>query len=204
MGITMMKWNTALQMMESDEEDEGDAEFAVEISKQELVTAGLTFALFLDRPIRRSMRSEGWRLSWRTFRPAMISLWNMATPCRWVMFYCNPAELVLDSSISKNSNYRLNLVPQILQIRGLWVSLRQLLGRRRVAAMWAGWEISFVFSAWLLIQISFFLFSVHFSSAIVQVFGAVIMMHRIYCNRVYLFNPIPSFIAIVLLTQVFA
>ena len=29
-------------MMESDEEDEGDAEFAVEISKQELVTAGLT------------------------------------------------------------------------------------------------------------------------------------------------------------------
>ena len=31
-------------MMESDEEDEGDAEFAVEISKQELVTTGLTFA----------------------------------------------------------------------------------------------------------------------------------------------------------------
>ena len=61
-------------MMESDEEDEGDAEFAVEISKQELVTAGLTFALFLDRPICRSMRSEGWRLSWRIFRPAMISL----------------------------------------------------------------------------------------------------------------------------------
>ena len=66
--------NIVLQMMESDEEDEGDAEFAVEISKQELVTAGLTFALFLDRPIRRSMRSEGWRLSWRIFRPAMISL----------------------------------------------------------------------------------------------------------------------------------
>ena len=35
-------------MMESDEEDEGDAEFAVEISKQELVTTGLTIiALFL-------------------------------------------------------------------------------------------------------------------------------------------------------------
>ena len=37
-------------MMESDEEDEGDAEFAVEISKQELVTAGLTIiALFRDQ-----------------------------------------------------------------------------------------------------------------------------------------------------------
>ena len=31
-------------MMESDEEDEGDAEFAVEISKQELVTTGLNIA----------------------------------------------------------------------------------------------------------------------------------------------------------------
>ena len=62
-------------MMESDEEDEGDAEFAVEISKQELVTTGLTIiALFRDRPIFRSMRSEGWRLSWRIFRLAMISL----------------------------------------------------------------------------------------------------------------------------------
>ena len=49
-----------------------------------------------------------------------------------------------------------------------------------------------------------FFFSVHFSSAIVQVFGAVIMMHRIYCYRVYLFNHIPPFMAIVLLTQVFA
>ena len=39
-----------LQMMESDEEDEGDAEFAVEISKQELVTTSLTnIALFRDR-----------------------------------------------------------------------------------------------------------------------------------------------------------
>ena len=33
-----------MQMMESDEEDEGDAEFAVEISKQELVIFILGFS----------------------------------------------------------------------------------------------------------------------------------------------------------------
>ena len=43
-GVTVRMCNIMLQMMESDEEDEGDAEFAVEISKQELVTTGLTIA----------------------------------------------------------------------------------------------------------------------------------------------------------------
>ena len=62
----------------------------------------------------------------------------------------------------------------------------------------------FCFLRMIIDRYRFFLFSVHFSSGILKVFGALIMMHRIYCHRVYLFNPVPPFMAIVLLTQVFA